>query len=225
MARTDPGLGPKAEQEEKSGARPAPKGGAEPSVQIAEPPPRTGGADTVDAILEGFGDRPERPRVKVEKRAELTPVPSPEPPKVVQKHVSTSPGQRQRGRRELGYLALTALVLVGVVGFVFYVTRGGPAAPAPAPTVAAPTNEPAATAAPQPTQAIPTIAATALPTSEPTTAPATTARVVPTARPTAKATAAPPATAAPAATTAAAPKPTGSAPPGFNLLKDKGSLE
>jgi hypothetical protein len=224
MARTDPGLGPKAASDaEQSGARPAPKA-PEPSVQIAEPP-RTGGVDTVDAILEGFGDRPDRPRVRVERRAELTPVPSLDPPQVAQKNVSTAPGQRQRSRREMMYLAMTGLVLLGVIGFVFWITRDR-AAVAPAVTVPAP-REPAAVTAPAANAVapLPTVEATALPTTEPpVAAPGPAARTT-TPKTTAKPAAAPPSASA-AATAEPTPKATGSAPPGFNLLpKDRGSLE
>lgn len=165
-------------------------------------------SDTVDELLGGFGtDRPNLPRILP--NADTTPPPDP-----VRKELTpTSPGKRQRARNMV-LATLVTFAVVAAVG-VALVKYGSPnnATPSP-PTTVTVTVTTTATAPPTPTQTmspITTTAIDALPTvktSAPqTTAPATTKSVHS-------------ATTTTATATQTAPHPTGSAPPGMNLLPD-----
>jgi len=164
--------------------------------------------DTVDDLLGGFGtDRPNLPRIKP--NIDTTPPPDP----VKKELTPTSPGKRQRTRN----MVLATLVTFGVVaavGVALVKYGGNTSTPAPPTTVTVTVTTTATPPPPTPTQTmapITTTAIEALPTvktSAPqTTAPATTKSVHS-------------ATTTTATATQAAPHPTGSAPPGMNLLPD-----
>ena len=165
--------------------------------------------DTVDDLLGGFGtDRPNLPRILP--NADTTPPSDP-----VRKELTpTSPGKRQRARNMILATLVTFAVVAAVgVGLVKYGNNTSTTTPAPTVTVTVTTT----VTAPAPTQTmspITTTAIEALPTVKtsspfPTvTATATTTKSVHSA------------TTTTATATQTAPHPTGSAPPGMNLLPD-----
>jgi hypothetical protein len=164
--------------------------------------------DTVDDLLGGFGtDRPNLPRILP--NADTTPPPDP-----VRKELTpTSPGARQRTRNMVLAMLVTFAVVAAVgVGLVKYGSNNG-GTPAPTATVTVTITKTITQAAPTETMApITTTAIEALPTVK-TSAPQTTATAA-----TAKSVHS--AMTATATATQAAPHPTGSAPPGMNLLPD-----
>ena len=224
---TDEGLGPGSERQrqevlkaqkelesrsKQKAAEPAPDSGPVKVDKNAVTEPGIGKverkSDTVDDLLGGFGtDRPNLPRILP--NADTTPPPDP-----VRKELTpTSPGKRQR-TRNMVLATLVTFAVVAAVG-VALVKYGSPNNNAPAPpTTVTVTVTATVTAPPTATQTmapITTTAIEALPTvktSAPqTTAPATTKSVHS-------------ATTTTATATQTAPRPTGSAPPGMNLLPD-----
>jgi len=174
-------------------------------------------SDTVDDLLDGFGtSRPDLPRILP--KADTTP-----PPEPVKKELTpTSPGRRQRTRNTILATAATFAAVV-VVGFLLVKLGQSTASSSTTnpstqtPSTAVPTQTQAttnATSAPTETIApIATMAVDSLPTAVKTSAPppSTTKSVHSTTT-----SSAPTATAA----TTTSPRPTGSAPPGMNLLPD-----
>jgi hypothetical protein len=164
--------------------------------------------DTVDALLDGFGtDRPNLPRIMP--NVDTTP-----PPEPVRKELTpTAPGKRQRTRNMVVATLVTFAVVAAVgVGLVKY-GNNNTATPAPTTTVTvtvtATATAPTTTTAT--TETVPSITTTAiesLPTVKTSTPQATTSRPVHSS------------TATTATATQTAPRPTGSAPPGMNLLPD-----
>ncbi|HEY2370484.1 MAG TPA: hypothetical protein VGH87_29005 [Polyangiaceae bacterium] len=221
---TDEGLGPGSERQrqkvldaqkqldsrsKQKAAEPAPDSGRVQVDKNAETEPGIGKVerknDTVDSLLDGFSDRQDRPRILPNN--DTTPPPDP-----VRKELTpTSPGKRQRTRNmllaTLATFGVVAAVGVGLVKF------GSSSVPTPATTVTvtvtAPITAPTTTETMAP---ITTTAIEALPTVK-TSAPQTTA-------PTTTRTVHSATTATATATQTTAPRPTGSAPPGMNLLPD-----
>jgi hypothetical protein len=164
-------------------------------------------SDTVDDLLGGFGtDRPNLPRIMP--NVDTTP-----PPEPVRKELTpTEPGKRQRTRNMVLATLVTFAVVAAVgVGLVKYGNNNTTPSP---PTTVTVTVTTTATSPPTATQTMSPITTTAIEslptvkTSAPqTTAPATTKSVHS-------------ATTTTATATQAAPHPTGSAPPGMNLLPD-----
>jgi len=164
-------------------------------------------SDTVDDLLGGFGtDRPNLPRIMP--NVDTTP-----PPEPVRKELTpTEPGKRQRARNMVLATIVTFAVVAAVgVGLVKYGNNNnGATAPTATVTVTV------------------TATATTPPTATETIAPIVTTAIE--ALPTVKTAAPPPtvttsksvhsATTTTATATQTAPRPTGSAPPGMNLLPD-----
>ena len=223
---TDEGLGPGSERQRKEVLEAQKQLESRSKQKAADPTPDSGPVkvdknavtepgigkverknDTVDDLLGGFGtDRPNLPRILP--NADTTPPPDP-----VRKELTpTSPGKRQRARNMV-FATLVTFAVVAAVGVALVKYGSSNNAAAPATTVTVTVTTPATTpAAPTETMTpIVTTAIEALPTvktSAPqTTAPTTTKSVHS-------------ATTATATATQTAPRPTGSAPPGMNLLPD-----
>ncbi len=171
-------------------------------------------SDTVDDLLDGFGpSRPDLPRILPNK--DTTP-----PPEPVKKELTpTEPGKRQRTRNMVlaTVLAFGVVVAAGIV-VVKMGSSSSQSTPAPTTTNAvAPTNTVAQFTTAQPTEVAPppitTMPIESLPTAKTATPPPSTAKTVHSAPTTTTA-------ATTAATTTTTPRPTGSAPPGMNLLPD-----
>jgi hypothetical protein len=172
-------------------------------------------SDTVDDLLDGFGaSRPDLPRILPNK--DTTP-----PPEPVRKELTpTEPGKRQRTRNMVLATIVTFGVVVAVgVGVVKMGSSSSQTTPAPTTTTTAvaPTNTVAQVTTAQPTEVAPppitTMPIESLPTAKTATPPPSTAKSVHSAPTATTATTA-------AATTTTTPRPTGSAPPGMNLLPD-----
>lgn len=224
---TDEGLGPgsedrrrevrKAQEELDSHSK---LKGAQPVDKNAVTEPGLGKvekrSDTVDSLLDGFGPaRQDLPRILPNKN-DTTP-----PPEPVRKELTpTEPGRRQKLRNRViaGVLAFGVVVGAGVV-IVRMGAHQDAATPAPSATdTAHPANTAVATPTATATETVPTIttmSVEALPTVK-TSAPAHSTHA--THASSSHATSAP--TATTTAATTAAPRPTGSAPPGLNLLPD-----
>ncbi len=171
-------------------------------------------SDTVDDLLDGFGtSRPDLPRILP--KADTTP-----PPEPVRKELTpTEPGKRQRVRNMVLVTALSFAVVIAIGIALVKLGQSTVQTPTPTPTqTTATTTTAPLTAATQPTGTetiapITTMAVDSLPTVKTSAAPPpSTARTVH------SATTATAPTATTATTTAA--HPTGSAPPGMNLLPD-----
>jgi hypothetical protein len=217
---TEEGLGPGSERQRKQVLE-AQKELESRSKQKAAPPASASGpvvvdknaatepgigkverkSDTVDALLDGFGtERPNLPRILP--NADTTP-----PPEPLRKELTpTAPGKRQRTRNMVFATLVTFAVVVAVgVAVVKYGSASSTAAPSP-PTTVTVTVTTTVTAPPTETMApITTMAIESLPPVK-TSAPPTTSKSVH--------------SATTATATQTAPRPTGSAPPGMNLLPD-----
>jgi hypothetical protein len=220
---TDQGLGPGSEGRRRDVAKAQAKLDASsrpsdaPSSKDAETQPGTGKVerrtDTVDDLLDGFGpSRPDLPRILPNQ--DTTPPPEP----VRRELTPTEPGQRQRSLRTRLVASAVAFAVVIALGALL-VKLGGNAGSSLAPpthatatATATATETETETAAETATETVPTIKTTsveALPTVATTAARPAHSHASTHAHP----------TSAPPATTAA-PHPTGSAPPGLNLLPD-----
>ncbi len=226
-ADTDEGLGPgsedrrreiqKAQQELDSRSQ---LKTAAPTDKSADTQPGIGKVerrnDTVDDLLDGFGpSRPDLPH-RILPKEDTTPPPEP----VRRELTPTEPGKRQKLRNMILASVVSFGVIVGVG--VVVVRMGGPkttstvAPPATTTTVAhaVETVEPTATAT---ATGITTMSVEALPTVAKTSTPPPHAQH---SSVHSASTASPPPTATATTTATAAPHPTGSAPPGLNLLPD-----
>lgn len=198
-AHTQPGLGPPlAPQSEQSGIHEQ-----EPTPEAAAPsPPATEKArrDTVDLLLDGFEDRPDRPRIRPpsesDKRHESGRVPKgsrdAETQPAHRDLAPTQPGVRQRRRSAaLRVLAVAvSLLTIALALWQWNARRPAPSAPSEAQSAhveaVAPRVEPAAAT---PTESVaPSTSAQAPVASDPIAAPTPT----PTARPAMRRPAAPP---------------------------------
>jgi len=213
---TDQGLGPGSEdrRRELGASKDDEAPSAKPKVdRDAITQPGVGKVDRkkelVDELLDGFGpNRPDLPRIL----PSVDTTPPPEEP--VRKELTpTSPGKRRRFRNiVLAMVGTFVLIVAFGIGIVkLSATQAAPSAPPPVkPTTTAMTNE-----------AIPTAQTTS---ETPTVPPITTMQVdaLPTTKrlrswsnPPTTTTTTPPTT-----TTTTTARPTGSAPPGMNLLPD-----
>jgi hypothetical protein len=164
-------------------------------------------SDTVDDLLDGFGtERPNLPRILPNN--DTTPPPDP----VKKELTPTAPGARQRSRNMVLATIVTFAVVAAVgVAVVKYASNGSTAAPTTTTTATATATTTATATATETMTPITTTAIDSLPTVK-TSAPQTTATAPATARTVHSATT--------ATATQTAPHPTGSAPPGMNLLPD-----
>jgi hypothetical protein len=207
---TDQGLGPGSEDRRREML------GMKENPKDAETQPGAGKVerktDTVDDLLGGFGtSRPDLPRILP--KADTTP-----PPEPVKKELTpTAPGRRQRTRR---IILVTAVSFIAVIGIGAALVKLGQ-------STARVSTSPTQTST---TTTIATAPQTATAQATGTIAPITTMAVE--SLPSVKSStfAPPPSTTksvhsattatAPATATNTSPHPTGSAPPGMNLLPD-----
>jgi hypothetical protein len=222
---TDQGLGPGSEDRRrelaaKKDATPAAEAAAAEKIdRDAITQPGLGKVerqkDKVDELLDGFGpNRPDLPRIL----PNVDTTPPPEEP--VQKELTpTAPGKRQKVRNVILATVGTFVLIVGFgVGIVKLSSNGPtsttPTAKATVTTVATDTVATTTTIDPQVVPTITTMQVDSLPTAS---ASGRTLRVWQSPHTSPSATAAAPST---TTTTTAAAHPTGSAPPGMNLLPD-----
>ena len=219
---TDQGLGPGSEDRRREVRKAQDDLDSRSKLKAAETEPGIGKverrSDTVDELLDGFGtSRPDLPH-RILPKEDTTPPPEP----VRRELTPTEPGKRQRLRNMILASVVSFGVIVGV-GVVAVRMSGHGAGSTAAPPTATATATETAVATATATETVPpitTMSVEALPTvatgTATTSAPATHPHHSGSAHPTSTT---PPQTTA-TATTTAAPHPTGSAPPGLNLLPD-----
>lgn len=166
-ANTDPGLGggggvkPPSTPPKERETDPGPV----ESIKIKAKP------DTVDELLEGFKERPDRPRI-LPPSGEITPTPPPPVVEAKKKDLTpTEPGKRQRQRNVVLSVLLGFLLVVGIAALIFKLAGGKDVQPPPAQTALAPPPVTAPAPVPTPLDTVVTTADTATASAAPVVKP------------------------------------------------------